>query len=207
MEKLDDSFKIDYKNAMCDTKKIFKGSKYRISVLSDTLLRLEYDESGVFEDRPTELAINRKFPLFDFDVQENSKYLVITTKYYRLQYIKDKPFVGSLFAPDSALRVALLDTDKSWYYGHDEARNYGGYENSVDTRNPSISRTDNKVKDKATYLGDSFVIIDKNQVNIQIHKIIPKLKDENGIEREYSELTQYMFAVYVPKEKKYFVKG
>ena len=101
MEKLDDSFKIDYKNAVSDSKLIFKGSKYRITVLTDTLIRLEYDDAGVFEDRPTELAINRKFPVFDFDVQENSKYLVITTKHYRLQYIKDKPFSGSLFAPDS----------------------------------------------------------------------------------------------------------
>ena len=197
MEKLDDSFKIDYKNAMCDTKKIFKGSKYRISVLSDTLLRLEYDESGVFEDRPTELAINRKFPLFDFDVQENSKYLVITTKYYRLQYIKDKPFVGSLFAPDSALRVALLDTDKSWYYGHDEARNYGGYENSVDTRNPSISRTDNKVKDKdqkeeqilkikGLYSTDGFATIDDSKSLII---------DENGylIKDERPRIDIYLF--------------
>ena len=197
MEKLDDSFKIDYKNAICDNKKMFKGSKYRISVLSDTLLRLEYDESGAFEDRPTELAINRNFPLFDFDVQENSKYLVITTKYYRMQYMKGKPFVGSLFAPDSTLRVALLDTDKSWYYGHDEARNYGGYENSVDTRNPSISRTDNRVtqrdqkeeqmlKIKGLYSTDGFATIDDSKSLII---------DENGylIKDERPRIDIYLF--------------
>ena len=65
---------------------------------------------------------------------------------------------------------------------------------------------DNKNKEKATYLGDSFVIVDKEKVNIQIHKIVPKRKtvDGNVIESDY---TQFMFAVYIPKAKKYFMKG
>lgn len=65
---------------------------------------------------------------------------------------------------------------------------------------------DSKDKDKAVYLGDSYVIVNKDKVNIQIHKILPKRKAVNGtiVEKEF---TQYMFAVYVPKEKKYFVKG
>ena len=65
---------------------------------------------------------------------------------------------------------------------------------------------DNKNKEKATYLGDSFVVVDKEKVNIQIHKIVPKRKtvDGNVIESDY---TQFMFAVYIPKAKKYFMKG
>ena len=67
---------------------------------------------------------------------------------------------------------------------------------------------DNKDKEKAVFLGDSFVIVDKEKINIQIHKIVPKKKtvaDPNLVERP--DYTQYMFAIYVPKEKKYFVKG
>ena len=30
---------------------VVKGEKYRITVLTDGLFRLEYDETGVFEDR------------------------------------------------------------------------------------------------------------------------------------------------------------
>ena len=66
---------------------------------------------------------------------------------------------------------------------------------------------DKKDISKATYLGDSHVIVDKNSINIQIHKIVPKKKDSTGAEREYEEYTQYMFAIYVPKEKQYFVRG
>jgi len=65
----------------------------------------------------------------------------------------------------------------------------------------------NKDKNKATFLGDSQVIINKNQINIQIHRIVPKKKDSAGVETILADYTQYMFAMYVPKEKKYFVKG
>lgn len=66
---------------------------------------------------------------------------------------------------------------------------------------------DNKDKDKAVFLGDSHVIVDINKINIQIHKIIPKKKDSSGNVTMLTSYTQYMFAIYVPKEKKYYVKG
>lgn len=66
---------------------------------------------------------------------------------------------------------------------------------------------DNKDKTKAIFLGDSHVVVDKDQVNIQIHKIIPKKKDPSGDMVLLTDYTQYMFAIYVPKEKKYYVKG
>lgn len=64
---------------------------------------------------------------------------------------------------------------------------------------------DNKDKAKATFLGDSHVVVDKEKINIQIHKIVPKKKDVS--ESDSKEFTQYMFAIYVPKGKKYYVKG
>ncbi len=66
---------------------------------------------------------------------------------------------------------------------------------------------DNKDREKATYLGDRHVVVDRNNVNIQIHKVVPKKKDSSGHECIMSDYTQYMFAIYVPKEKKYYVKG
>lgn len=66
---------------------------------------------------------------------------------------------------------------------------------------------DNKDKNKAVFLGDSHVVVDQNKINIQIHKIIPKKKDASGNVKVLTDYTQYMFAIYVPKEKKYYVKG
>lgn len=66
---------------------------------------------------------------------------------------------------------------------------------------------DNKDKSKAIFLGDSHVVVDKSKINIQIHKIIPKKKDASGNVNILTDCTQYMFAIYVPKGKKYYVKG
>ena len=66
---------------------------------------------------------------------------------------------------------------------------------------------DNKDSSKAKFLGDSFVVVDKDKVNIQIHRIIPKKKDSCGNVSVLKDYEQFMFAVYVPRAKKYYVKG
>ncbi len=62
---------------------------------------------------------------------------------------------------------------------------------------------DSAYDEKVTYEGDSSVVIDKNKINIQIHRIQPG----NSKNAPMTEKTQYMFAIYLPKEKVYFVKG
>src|SRR5574344_57315 len=199
MDKLNDGFKPNYENAKSNPKAIFSGKSYRITVLSESLIRLEYDLGGVFEDRPTELAINRNFNVPKFDVQENDKFLVITTKFFRLQYIKEKPFNGTMLAPDSNLRIALLDTDKNWYYGHDEARNFMSVNNTIETKDIYISQADKLLaqknkkaikktdfKLKGLYSTDGFATIDDSKSLII---------DENGylIKDERPRVDIYLF--------------
>lgn len=52
-----------------------------------------------------------------------------------------------------------------------------------------------------TYLGDNKVIIDPTRINIQIHHISPGFTKTNRLGKD-----QYMFAIYLPKDKVYFVK-
>ena len=55
MYNLGEQFKVG-KNSVANEKSIIKGEKYRITVLTERLLRLEYNENGVFEDRATEIV-------------------------------------------------------------------------------------------------------------------------------------------------------
>ena len=67
---------------------------------------------------------------------------------------------------------------------------------------------DNVDPEKAIYQGDREVIIDKNKVNIQIHKILPMRKDNDTKgKKELKEYVQYMFAIYVPQNKTYIKRG
>ena len=140
---------------------VFKGDNYRISILSERLVRLEYSIDGKFSDAPTILVKNRNFSVPEFKVEQDDKYLVINTKYFMLQYIKNKPFVGPKFAPDSNLKVSLLNTDKVWFYGQAEARNFKGGAISLDNYTGKVNL------DKGLYSTDGFVSIDDSN-NLEI---------------------------------------
>lgn len=80
----------------------------------------------------------------------------------------------------SNLRVELLNSDKIWYYGHPEVRNYGA---------PGISLDDSKGKlrlKKGLYSVDGFSTIDDSTHNIF---------GENGevIPRDSKNIDLYLF--------------
>ncbi len=137
-----------------DSRAVFQGENYRISVLSERLVRLEYSIDGKFNDNLTTLVKNRKFSVPNFKVEQDDKYIVITTKYFMLQYLKNKPFLGPKFAPDSNLKINLLNTDKMWFYGHVEARNFMGGAISLDNYKGRVHL------DKGLYSTDGFVSLD-----------------------------------------------
>ena len=180
MANLEEHFKADYENAKSKPQTIFKGQFYRITVLSDLLVRLEFSEEGYFEDRPTEFAKFRNFPIPQMKVDQNDRILDITTKYFNLRYEKEKSFNGNKYSPDSVLRIRLLDaSNKEWYYGHPEARNYSGIVANIDKTIDPFIEDNNSVKDfkqikskvedfinareKGLYSADGFVSIDDSK--------------------------------------------
>ena len=124
MASFGDHFKVDASLGKSQDKAIIKGDFYRITILSERLVRLEYSKDGKINDSVTDFALNRRSPVPEFKMEEDEKYLVISTTYFSLQYEKEKPFKGPSFAPDANLKVKLLNTDKLWYFGHPEARNF-----------------------------------------------------------------------------------
>ena len=132
MASLGTHFQNNPKDLISDSKTVFKGVNYRITILSERLVRFEYSLNGIFIDNATEIVHNRNFPVPKFKADQDEKFLVITTKYFILQYAKEKPFKGPSFAPDSNLKVKLVNTDKMWYYDHPEARNYKGSAFSIE---------------------------------------------------------------------------
>ena len=65
------------------------GNKFRFTILSPRLIRLEYSESGVFEDRATSNVINRSFPKVNFNITESETLIQIDTGVFTLTYVKD----------------------------------------------------------------------------------------------------------------------
>lgn len=151
---LSEEFKTDITLGKAREDCTFKGNKYRITVLSDVLLRFEYSETGKFNDYPTIFAINRNFakkPVFI--VKQDEKYINITNDYFILEYSKEKPYIASKLVPDSNLRITLKGTDKLWYFGNPEVKNLKGSAYSFDNKsNINLS--------KGLYNLDGFASID-----------------------------------------------
>ncbi len=176
-----------------------RGKKYRITILSDVLIRFEYSETGKFNDFPTLFARNRKFETPHFSVQEDNYYIIITGKYFKIEASKSRPFRSTnKLMPDTGLRVTLNNTDKVWYVDHPEARNFKGtafsYDNSKIDLSKGLYSTDGfaSFDDTKTPVLDRNGNILKNPINdgFDIYLFIYR-KDFNLALKSYYDLTGY----------------
>ncbi len=159
MYNLGEQFQVNHALALMNSRQTLKGKKYRITVLTERLIRLEYHEEGIFEDRPTNLIWYRSLPECNFHVKEDQTYLEIETSYFKLNYTKEKPFSGGKVSPTSNLKVELKNTDRIWYYGHPEVRNFG-------TPGTELADVKGIHFQKALYSIDGFVSIDDSNTDI-----------------------------------------
>ena len=151
MYNLGEQFTLDKKRAIANKNSIIQGPNYRFTVLTERLIRLEYNDNGHFVDDPTELVLYRDLKTPEFDLKEDHNFIIITTKYFKLTYIKGKSFIGGKANPAANLKVDLLNTDRYWYYGHPEVRNFG-------LPNPSLS--EGGLKGKGLYSAEGMASID-----------------------------------------------
>ena len=78
-------------NLISDKDSYIIGKKFRFTILSPRLIRLEYNEKGIFEDRATSLVINRAFPKVEYSITESDTLIQINTGVFTLTYVKDSP--------------------------------------------------------------------------------------------------------------------
>lgn len=103
-----------------------------------------------------------------------------------------KGLVGS-----SDIPVILMWTDSD-----NKTRYRSIYNDSAQDRIKALHQGANTTDiEKLTYYGDQKVIIDPDKINIQIHHISPGISKNELLGKD-----QYMFAIYMPKDKIYFVK-
>lgn len=172
MYDLGNQFKVSLSKGLANNECVFKGKYYRITVLTERLLRLEYNPNGIFNDNLTELVVNRNFEKPNFVVNQNNDVLQINTNYFELTYLKEKNFLGSKVAPMKNLKIKLLNTDKTWYYNHPEVRNF----------KVNISGFEGKKLQKSLYSQDGFVSIDDSNSYIILENGSFSLNNNKGID-------------------------
>ena len=80
MASLSTYFINDMNNLAADKNSVILGKKFRFTILTERLIRLEYSEQGIFEDRATSLVVNRKFSVPEFFVTHSETLMEVKTK-------------------------------------------------------------------------------------------------------------------------------
>jgi len=106
---------------------IVTGPDVRITVLSPRVLRVEYDPTETFEDRPSQLVWYRDQPVPDFEVTRGDDRLVVETDALRLEY--DHGTEAAFTAETLSIE---LEDGTVWTYDDENEGNLGGALRTVD---------------------------------------------------------------------------
>ena len=134
---------------------IIKGDCWRVSVLTESLLRLEYDPEGIFEDRATQSVWNRNFTKSAFRVIDHEDSLEVITPKAHLIYDR-KPFSANGLSIQAIGDYSAYNS--IWHYGEDftdlggTARTLDGADGAIPLGRGIISRNGFSVMDDSSSL-------------------------------------------------------
>ncbi len=112
---------------------IISGSKYRFTILTPSLIRMEYSEHGVFEDRASQSVFFRDFSANKFSTEINNGWLKIETDHLTLTYKVDEEF-----KKDTLTLKLKIEPASSWNYG-EAFEDLGGTTQTLDKVNGKTS--------------------------------------------------------------------
>ena len=110
------------------------GEKYRITMLTAGLIRLEYSEDGIFEDRATQMAFFRDFPETEYRLLRTQSGIEIHTSRVQLVY-NEKEF--SSHGLSIQVKGNLSAYHSIWHYG-EAIHDLGGTARTLDEANGAI---------------------------------------------------------------------
>lgn len=150
------------------TANMIVGDKYRITMLTEGLVRLEYSEDGVFEDRATKMAFFRDFPETKYRVISGKDGIEIHTSRIHLIY-NEKEF--SSYGLSIQVKGNLSAYHSIWHYG-EEIHDLKGTARTLDEANGEIPLEHGVV----SWFGYSVIDDSKSQVLLDDGWIEPRKK-------------------------------
>lgn len=172
------------------------GNKYRITILTPRLARLEYTPSGKFIDDPTALVINRTFPKTPYGITESETLIQIDTGIFTITYVKDRNFKAGNFG--SNLKAVINNTTIEWQMNSPQVKNLRGINYSIDSIKDKIILDTGLysldgyaiVKDNTPILTENDIFIPREEGSKDIYLFMYN-KDFDGCLNDYFTLTGY----------------
>ena len=111
-----------------DDRAIVVAGNARFTVLTPQLIRMEWSEDAVFEDRATLTFVNRKTEVPQFKVTNSRNKVVIRTDKLTLTYLKS----GKFSADNLSAEFMLGGKKVVWHYGDEDSQNLMGTTRTLD---------------------------------------------------------------------------
>ena len=109
------------------------SGKARFTVLTPEMIRIQYSDRSLFEDRATFAIVNRRLPVPDYTAVEKDGYLEIKTSALTLKY-KIGGVIDGRHPSAEVLNISMLLNGRRvlWYPGKDDALNLKGTTRTLD---------------------------------------------------------------------------
>ena len=110
------------------------AGKARFTVLTPEMIRIQYSERSLFEDRATFAVVNRRLTVPQFTKEEKDGYLYIKTSALTLKYKIGERIVASSsrMAPVLTINMQLNGRTVLWYPGKEDELNLKGTTRTLD---------------------------------------------------------------------------
>lgn len=115
----------------------------RFTVLTPEMIRIEYSEKGVFEDRATFAIVNRQLELPEYDKSEDEDFLYIRTRKLLLKYRKGtNPATVPASSQNLSITLSHDGKDELWYPGKPDPLNLKGTCRTLDSSDGDNKRSE-----------------------------------------------------------------
>lgn len=120
-------------NSKTNPDAIIQRGPVRFSILTSRLIRMEFNNSCSFEDRPSQVVWHREFPVPDFKKTVNTENILIETADLVLIYKTNELGFNQDF-----LQITLKENNFTWLYGQENNTNLKGTIRTLDRVDGSI---------------------------------------------------------------------
>ncbi len=151
---------------------IIQEGNARFTILTNRLIRLEFDPQKSFEDHASQVFLYRDQPVPPFQSWKQDGWLHIETDYLHLRFVEN----GRFHWRD--LHITLKQTGKTWHYSYPDHGNLGGTIRTLDSTNGRLSFPDGLISHSGFAVVDdsNSLIFDENEW-LQPRETAPEKRD------------------------------
>ncbi|MDD5819560.1 MAG: glycoside hydrolase family 31 protein [Bacteroidales bacterium] len=151
-------------NPVADPEAVVVSGNARFTLLTSRLVRMEWAEDGIFEDRATLAVVNRRLEVPEFKVRRSGKTLTIKTKDITLRYVGNAPFDSTNLSVSFMLAVTGKPQKVVWRPGADDSGNLLGTTRTLD----GFDASKDKPLENGVVSRDGWAVVDESDRHLLV---------------------------------------